>query len=340
MMRWPLFSLALLAQLLAILANASDPIGTLLQQSFIWPDWIPDPLNAQAYIAFRQNFTVSVAPSSALLHLFADSRYMLWINGAYVLRGPCRFNPKRPEYDTVDVTGLIVSGSNSLVALAHHYGAGVINGRIMSHAPGLTALLVSDGVTVLQTSPAWRCTNETEYGPSPGAWSSIPDNIDARAPVQGWTAPAYDDSSWGTAAPVNGSAWGALYPRAMPLVAETPLLLSDLTLLPAGTPLAASLPLTLSAGQSVVVNFGRMVMVYADLALDAPAAGAVLNLDYALRYVDGSPRETYGTGSTLTTRAGPQRLFGADQWCSHYMIISVQVGCPESRGKGGLRCAT
>lgn len=77
-----------------------DPIAAALQQSFIWPDWVPDPTEAQAYIAFRQNFTIDAAPSSALLHIFADSRYWLWVNGNYILRGPCRFNPKRPEYDT------------------------------------------------------------------------------------------------------------------------------------------------------------------------------------------------------------------------------------------------
>lgn len=101
----------------------------------------------------------------------------------------------------------------------------------MSHIPGLTVLLVADNETVAQTSPSWRCSNETEYGPSPGAWSSIPDVIDARAPVVGWTAPDYDDSTWGTADPVNGSLWGALFPRAVPLAVEAALPFAALTLL-------------------------------------------------------------------------------------------------------------
>lgn len=203
----------------------------------------------------------------------------------------------------------------------------------------VTALLISDNTTVLQTAPGWRCSNGTEYLPSPVAWSSIPDVLDARAPVQGWTAPGYDDSAWGVAAPVDGSTWGPLFARAMPLAVEAPLPLASLAVMPAGTPLAASLPLTLSTGQSVVIDLGRMAMVYADLELTAPAAGAVLNLDYALRFVDGTPRETYGAGSTLTTRAGPQRLFGGDQWCSHYMIISVQVRASTVLGVCALAVA-
>jgi alpha-L-rhamnosidase len=303
-------------------SSAQVPVGSVLQQSFIWPGWIP--AGSQAYVAFRQNFTLQSRPSQVAVHVFADSRYMLWINGEYVLRGPCRFNPKRPEYDTVDITSYASAGENSVVVLVHTYG-NVINGRIMSHTPGLTALVEADNSTVLQSGPSWRCSNETEYRPSPEAWSSIPDVLDAGAPVQGWTAPGYDDSAWDMAEPVNGSAWGPLFPRAMPLTTEAPLDAADLLLMPAGSPLGAVLPLTLSAGQSIVVNLGRMAMVYANLSLYAPAAGAVLSLDYALRYVDGSPRETYGAGSVLTTRAGVQQLFGGDQWCSHYMLINVQV---------------
>ena len=309
--------------------STPDAVGEILQQSFIWPDWVPDPTGAQAYIAFRQNFTISEAPSTALLHIFADSRYMLWLNGAYILRGPCRFNPKSPEYDSVDISNRLLVGSNSLVVLSHHYGAGVINGRIMSHVPGLTALLVADNATVLQTSPSWLCTNQTEYLPSPQAWSSIPDVIDARMPVQGWTQSSYDASSWGTAAAVNGSLWGPLLPRSIPLTLETPIPLALLTLMPSGAPLVDSLPLTLSAGQSVVVNLSRMAMVYASLALEATAAGSTLTLDYALRYVNGQPAETYGSGSSFTTRTGLQQLFGGDQWCSHYMIIRVEVRLPS-----------
>ena len=55
------------------------------------------------YVVFRKSCELPDTGSPARLQVFADSRYLLWINGRYVLRGPCRFNPKRPEYDVVDV---------------------------------------------------------------------------------------------------------------------------------------------------------------------------------------------------------------------------------------------
>lgn len=166
------------------------------------------PPGAQSYVAFRGTATLDAAPASAAtLHVFADSRYMLWVNGQYVARGPCRFNPKRPEYDSHDVRALLRAGANSIVALVHHYGPGVINGRIMAHAPALAARLVVDGAAVAETDTSWRASNATEYRPSPVAWSSIPDVLDlgARVALGGdWTAPAFDDSAWERAAPVDG----------------------------------------------------------------------------------------------------------------------------------------
>ena len=103
--------------------------------------WAPSaPPGKQAYVAFRKTFSLDQVPSAATLHLFADSRYILWVNGRYVVRGPCRFDPKRPEYDTVDVRPWLQSGKNVLAVLVHHYAGGE-NGRTMNHVPCLTAQL-------------------------------------------------------------------------------------------------------------------------------------------------------------------------------------------------------
>ena len=79
----------------------------------------------------------------------------LWVNGSHVLRGPCRFNPKRPEFDTLDIAPHLRAGANTLVVLVHHYPA--TNGRIMNHAPGLTTILgpgKHQGRVKLEAAPA------------------------------------------------------------------------------------------------------------------------------------------------------------------------------------------
>ena len=301
--------------------------GPALQGSFIWSP--SAPAGQQAYVAFRSPSFLLSTLTSATVHIFADSRYLLYVNGEYILRGPCRFNPKWPEYDSVDVTASLRPGqNNSIVALVHSYGP-VINGRIMSHAPGLALSLEVNGAPLLSSSPAWRSSRATQYQGSPPAWSSIPDVIDARAlaPLGGdWTQPHFNDSAWEPSALVSGSAWGALQARSLPLPLEDPL--PPPLALPAGAPLA--LPLTLQVGQSITLNLTQMAMVYAVVGLDAGAAGAgaVLHLEFALRFRGGAPAETYGVGTQYTASAGAQSFVSLDQWCAHYLTITCVSGSP------------
>jgi len=200
----------------------------------------------------------------------------------------------------------------------------------MAHDPGLAALLVVDGVAAGATGAAWRASNATEYRPSPTAWSSVPDALDlaARASLGGdWTAAAFDDAAWERAAPVAGGAWGALQPRALPLPREAPLV--GLTLAASGAP--AAFPLRVAPGAPVVLNMGAMAMAYVDATLalaDGAAAGVAFHVEFALRFRDGAPAETYGVGTSvaLAAAAGAQRFVGADQWCAHYLTLSAVGG--------------
>ena len=219
-------------------------IGRQLQNSFVW--LASAPAGRQAFVAFRKQIALDALPAAATLHLFADSRYLLWVNGRYVERGPCRFDPVAPEYDTLDLRPCLRRGTNALVVLVHHYhdgkastNYGTISGRIMRHAPGLTALLElrhPDGrVTRLPTDSTWRGTTRTRFLPSPtdrweDTWASIPDRIDARRDPGDWTQPQFDDSGWEKAAPVNGKLWGALRLRGIPRLRESevgPIILLD-----------------------------------------------------------------------------------------------------------------
>lgn len=61
---------------------------------------------------FRREFDISSDITKADFHLFADSRYALYVNGQFVLTGPSRFDPISPEYDTIDLKGYLKQGKN------------------------------------------------------------------------------------------------------------------------------------------------------------------------------------------------------------------------------------
>ena len=291
-----------------------------IQSSMIWTSTTLGEKGG--YVVFRKNFEMNEIGTPALLQLFADSRYLLWINGQYVMRGPCRFNPKRPEYDVVDIQNYLKKGNNVIVVLVHTYG-NAINGRIMKHAPGLAAGLEISGKVVLRTDASWKTNDKTSYLPSPESWNTIPDIIDARIDQCEWTSTDFNDSSWQFAKPIDGNQWGAMYPCELPLQKETEL--NNLRLLPTTEPLTSKLPIELFAGQEMLIDFGTMAMAFTSMDLDADK-GSQLTMKYALRYKNGKPAEMYGGGNKYTANAGRQHFMTTDQWGSHYMLVRCETG--------------
>jgi alpha-L-rhamnosidase len=192
-----------------------DPIGQSLQEQMIWA--APDARLQSAFVAFRKKFSLSAAPIQANLHLFADVRYMLWINGQYVLRGPARFNPKGPEYDSEDVKPYLKTGDNEIVVLVM---ANQSNGKMMHHVPGLTVRMDVTGAqgtqTVLTTDDTWKWSDQTRYRNPHVDWGNEMDVIDSTKEDGDWTQLDYNDSAWANAAKRDGAQWGALSARRIP----------------------------------------------------------------------------------------------------------------------------
>ncbi|MCK4748154.1 MAG: hypothetical protein KAT15_13990, partial [Bacteroidales bacterium] len=69
--------------------------------AFVWKD--PEGNGRQQTVLLRRTFELGEATRSAMLHLFADSRYHLYVNGSHVNFGPSRFYPAHPEYDSYNL---------------------------------------------------------------------------------------------------------------------------------------------------------------------------------------------------------------------------------------------
>jgi alpha-L-rhamnosidase len=86
---------------------------------FVWADSVSD--KRQEWVYFRKEIFLKALPQKAELNLFADSRYLLKINGISIGTGPVRFYPERVFFDTYDLTKLLKKGKNiiSLKVLSH-----------------------------------------------------------------------------------------------------------------------------------------------------------------------------------------------------------------------------
>ena len=140
--------------------QAVDSVGATLWASVIWTGQPDAEQKNGACVAFRKHFQLADTAKQVTLQIFADARYMLWVNGQYVQRGPARFEPQAPEYDSMDITPNLHTGDNVIVVLVT---SRISNGKTRMHAPGITAQLTQSGQMICRTDATWKWSDQTRY---------------------------------------------------------------------------------------------------------------------------------------------------------------------------------
>ena len=100
-------------------ATASKQVP-FAKSTFCWIDGLPPGRNQ--FVSFEQRFHLDEV-GRAELHLFADTRYRLWVNGRFIAYGPGRFVTSAPEYDSHDLAPHLHRGENLIRVEVNFYGA-------------------------------------------------------------------------------------------------------------------------------------------------------------------------------------------------------------------------
>jgi hypothetical protein len=261
------------------------------------------------HCVFAKEFPVDVVPSQAVMHIFAFTRYRLYINGAYAGRGPSRYQNQRPEYDSRDLAPLLRVGRNVVVVLVHRDAP---TGRIMRHEPGLTAALemVQDGRRqVIGTDASWRSMPESSFGPRAEAWSSIEEHIDVRN-VSDWVDPDLSRPEWRPSTIVTASEMSGFFPRATPLQFET-----ERSWMP-DTP---AFPVELQQGMELSLQLPEIAQAYHVLDMTADE-GSQLEVTYCLPQGEDSGKCSY------IARAGRQTYMGGDTFAFRKLQLTLRSG--------------
>jgi alpha-L-rhamnosidase len=191
----------------------------------------------EAHGLFRKTFELEQVPERAPARITADSRYLLWVNGQEVYRGPVRSQPRRLRYDLFDLAPYLQPGANVIAVYVKYYGRPTA--FWMPAAPNMA--LGKSGVLVFEadlgalgwlvSDPTWKAAPGEAWG-SPGREGNaitqgVPIEVfDARRDPLGWQQVGFDDAAWEQARPVpavhiGGFArtqpptdpYGPLYPR-------------------------------------------------------------------------------------------------------------------------------
>jgi len=167
------------------------------------------------YVYFRRTFDLPASqaglpksPREAIAHVSADGRYRLFVNGAYVGRGPARCDPLWQYYDSYDIAPLLKAGRNVIAALVHSYGQDASWYQLprgeWSRIFGCggfffqcDAALASGSKVALHSDESWRhALAEAWERDVPGGGPGFPEAFDARREPLGWRTPDFDDSGW------------------------------------------------------------------------------------------------------------------------------------------------
>ncbi|WP_129715396.1 alpha-L-rhamnosidase N-terminal domain-containing protein [Pedobacter sp. SYP-B3415] len=203
--------------------------------------WITCPdISGRAYgvYHFRRQFDLATKPKDFTVHVTADNRYRLFVNGQPVGRGPARGDLYNWNFETYDLAPYLRPGTNVVAAVVWNMG---------EHAPvaqisNQTAFLLQGNdaeSTKINSDSKWKVTQNNSYQPCGADMGSIlrsyvvvgpGDDVDASRYPWGWEQSGFDDLRWSSAkimsAPVAFFGYGTdnlwtLTPRNIPMMEES-----------------------------------------------------------------------------------------------------------------------
>ncbi|MGJ8680305.1 alpha-L-rhamnosidase N-terminal domain-containing protein [Paraglaciecola sp.] len=211
---------------------------------FTWKaQWITHPtestLDARKFL-FRRTFDLSKQPENFIIHLSADNRYRLYVNGQYLVSGPSIADINHYRYETLDIAQYLSLGANSVAVEVVNFG----EYRKASTMTFQTAFILQgdkNNLVDINTGAdsGWKVTNDTGFSVIPfmsadlrGYYAAGPgESLNSSLHPWGWRETGFDDSSWLTPKLgtvefavgqgfLYGSTW-YLTPRTIPFMEET-----------------------------------------------------------------------------------------------------------------------
>jgi len=150
---------------------------------------------------FRKTFQLSKKPGHFIVHVSADNRYKLYVNGTQVSFGPARADVYNWNFETVDIAAQLQQGNNTIAAIVWNFGEERQEAQI-SYQTGFILQGDSTDEAVVNTNNTWKGTQDKAYSPlQPDLiytyYAAGPtEKIDYNSYPSGWQQAGYDDTKW------------------------------------------------------------------------------------------------------------------------------------------------
>ena len=182
------------------------PINQKLKTTY-WPSyWVAHPTASPfdyGVYHFRKSFGLDTDPEAFIIHISADNRYELFVNGERVVLGPARGDRRHWYFETVDIARYLKSGENLLAVLVYNMG----EFRPAAQMTLQTGLIIQGDTKkeeIVNTNESWKVFHNKSYlleNDSLGVGSRMyftgpGDIVNGQAYPWGWETMGYDDSHW------------------------------------------------------------------------------------------------------------------------------------------------
>lgn len=185
----------------------SEKINQSLLTKHWKAQWITHPsesLLEYGVFHFRKSFELKDQPNEFIIHISADNRYRLFVNGVAVCFGPARADLEHWSYESIDIAPFLKPGKNVLTSVVWNFG----ELKPWAQFTIKTAFIVqgnSKTEEIVNTDTTWKVIKNMAYSPA-GAGSKETsgqfvvvgpcDRVDAALYPWGWESPDYDDHTW------------------------------------------------------------------------------------------------------------------------------------------------
>ena len=167
-----------------------------------WISYPGEAPNVYGVYHFRKSFDLEVVPSRFIVHVSADNRYKLYVNGKLVSLGPARGDIYNWSFETVDLAPYLRKGKNTLASVVWNYAERKPVAQISYDQTGFILQGNTGHEAVVNTDTTWVCLRNKAYAPWTewqvlGYYVAGPgEELEASAYPWGWEQPDYDDRKW------------------------------------------------------------------------------------------------------------------------------------------------
>jgi len=146
----------------SFIANAQTPELLSKPWEAHWINVPNEPLHDYGVYQFRKTFTLPSKPASFIIHVSADNRYKLFVNGKFVSLGPARGDIFHWNFETVDIAPYLQNGKNAIAAIVWNYGDMRPEAQI-SYQTGFILQGNSEAEKMINTDKTWKCRRDNSY---------------------------------------------------------------------------------------------------------------------------------------------------------------------------------